>query len=47
MSWKKFGSVSINLETVPTSKKEFSKLYKGKIPNVDEAWNEIKKKATD
>ncbi len=39
----KFGAVEINLSTAPTKKTDFVKAFKGRIPDVEEAFNTIKK----
>jgi len=43
---KKFGAVEINVLAAPSSKDKFEEIYKGKVPNLEEAWKEISKHVT-
>jgi hypothetical protein len=38
---RKYGTVSMDILAVPTSKAEFVKKYSKRIPDVDKAWKEI------
>ena len=37
----KFGHLTINLDTCPTTKSEFKKRYGSRIRDIDKAWDEI------
>lgn len=40
--YKQFGGIRIRVDAAPTDKKEFSKLYKGRVPDLEKAFKEIK-----
>jgi len=42
--FERFGSLEINIETAPTNKRDFVKLFKGQVPDVRKAFDEIKRK---
>lgn len=46
MRTAKFGRVEINLDTAPTNKTDFYEKYKGLVPDIAKAWEEVKKKAS-